>query len=354
MGLIYLMTNKINGLQYVGQTSLSLNNRMTGHRHEAKVCIPNVYFVRAMHKYGFDNFEVQILEECLDEQLDEREIFWIAEYDTFLGPGYNSTRGGSGNKKILNSDIFELWNLGYTRSEIADKLNCNPATVTNGLRALNISENLVRSRSQSLTCRKKEILQYDLTGELINKYSCVDEAARAINHSPGIIRQVCNHHIATAFGYIWCHSDEPKDIQQLIAEIPVSKKNHSVTRYDLQGNIIKTYISCAEAARELNVHNSSIENAAKGNLLTCLNSLWKYDDDITDIQVKVIAYNNRKNYLKKKVNQYDLSGCYLTTYNSAAEAALSLGKSNGGSSITKACKGKLKTAYKYIWKYADI
>ena len=87
MGYIYLMTNQINGLQYVGQTSLTIEARMIGHKHEAKVCIPNVYFVRAMHKYGFENFKVEVLEECQDDQLDEREIYWIAEYDTFLGPG---------------------------------------------------------------------------------------------------------------------------------------------------------------------------------------------------------------------------------------------------------------------------
>lgn len=41
------------------------------------------------------------------------------------------------------------------------------------------------------------------------------------------------------------------------------------------------------------------------------------------------------------------------THNSAADAAKFIDKKNGSSSITKACRGKLKTAYKYIWKYHE-
>lgn len=353
MGFIYLMTNKINSLQYVGQTTLTIEQRMVSHKHEAKVCKPNLYFIRAMHKYGFENFSVKILEECPDDKLDEREIYWIQEYDTFHGPGYNSTIGGKGNKKILNIDILELWQAGYARNEIADKLNCSAATVTNGLRALKISPFEVRKRGQSLICKKKEVLQYDLTGKLIGKYSCVEEAAEAIGHRSGRIRQVCNHHAHTAFGYIWCHIDEPKSIQQLINEIPIPKNNHPVDCYDLRGKFIKSYKSCAEASRVLGVHVSTIENAAKGESLTGLKYLWKYHDDTTPIEKKVFAYNNRKDYLKIKVDQYDLQNNFIQTFNSAADAALSLGKSNGGSSITKACRGKLKTAYKFIWKYHE-
>ncbi|MBQ3433683.1 MAG: hypothetical protein II968_08105 [Selenomonadaceae bacterium] len=32
----------------------------------------------AIQKYGWENFSVEIIEECTIEQLDNREIFWIA------------------------------------------------------------------------------------------------------------------------------------------------------------------------------------------------------------------------------------------------------------------------------------
>ena len=41
------------------------------------------------------------------------------------------------------------------------------------------------------------------------------------------------------------------------------------------------------------------------------------------------------------------------SHGSAKEASLSIGKEQGSSSITKACRGKLKTAYGYKWSYVE-
>lgn len=351
MGIIYLMTNKINGLQYVGQTSLTLTARMRGHKNEAKNLKPNVYFVRAMHKYGFENFDVEIIEECPDSQLDEKEIFWISEYDTFLGPGYNSTRGGKGNKKFLNSDILKMWEAGLTRSEIADKLQCHPDTVSNSLHSCNISNSEIISRGQkSREERKKEVLQYDYNGNLLNIYSCAKEAGKAMNGSESNIRQACNHHANSAYGYIWCHKDDIYTIEELLLK---SKRNRPVNCYTLNGDFEKTYISCAQASELLNISRSCIEDAANGKALTCKKMLWQYYDDNAPIEIKVQAYNARKDYKKRQINQYDLKGNFIMSYNSAKEASLSIGKEQGSSSITKACRGKLKTAYGYKWSYVE-
>lgn len=351
MGIIYLMTNKINGLQYVGQTSLTLAARMRGHKNEAKTSKPDVYFVRALHKYGFENFEVEIIEECPDNLLDEKEIFWINEYDTFLGPGYNSTRGGKGNKKFLNSDILEMWEAGLTRLEIADKLQCHPDTVSNSLHSCDIPISEIMSRGQKTREeRKKEVLQYDYNGNLLNIYSCAKDAGKAMGGSESNIRQACNHHVNSAYGYIWCHKDDIYSIEELLLK---SKRNRPVNCYSLKGEFKKTYISCIQASKALNTTRSCIENAANGKALTCKKMLWQYYDDKTPIEIKVKAYNERKNYQKKKISQYYLKGNFIRSYNSAKEASLFINKEQGASSITKACRGKLKTAYGYKWSYAE-
>lgn len=59
------------------------------------------------------------------------------------------------------------------------------------------------------------------------------------------------------------------------------------------------------------------------------------------------------------VNQYDLSGNYIRTFPSAKNAAFTLGKINkptdrgAGAHITDVCKGRRKTAYGYIWRFAE-
>ena len=95
MGVIYKLTNLKNGKIYVGQT-VQFKKRMNHHRHSKQ---PGVD--AAIRKYGWENFSVEILEECPEEMLDEREIFWIAELNSMFPNGYNLTSGGNA-KRILS------------------------------------------------------------------------------------------------------------------------------------------------------------------------------------------------------------------------------------------------------------
>lgn len=53
-----------------------------------------------------------------------------------------------------------------------------------------------------------------------------------------------------------------------------------------------------------------------------------------------------------KINQYDLQGNYIKTYNSILEATL-LFTNKHSSNISQCLNGKINTAYGYIWRYAD-
>jgi hypothetical protein len=49
-----------------------------------------------MRKYGIENFSFTIIEECSIEDLDNKEKYWIAYYNsTDKNKGYNRTEGGS-------------------------------------------------------------------------------------------------------------------------------------------------------------------------------------------------------------------------------------------------------------------
>ncbi len=97
MGMIYKLTNLKNGKIYVGQT-IQFEKRMNHHRHSKQ---PGVD--AAIKKYGWENFSVEILEECSEEMLDEREIFWIAKLNSMFPNGYNLTSGG--NAKRIVSEV---------------------------------------------------------------------------------------------------------------------------------------------------------------------------------------------------------------------------------------------------------
>src|SRR3990167_6897535 len=99
MRMIYCITNLVNGKRYVGQTK-NLVRRKKQHFTEApKRC--DHPMARAVRKYGRENFEIKIIEECDDSIVDERERFWIALYRTiehYLG--YNCEDGGNACKSL--------------------------------------------------------------------------------------------------------------------------------------------------------------------------------------------------------------------------------------------------------------
>ena len=80
---------------------------------------------------------------------------------------------------------------------------------------------------------------------------------------------------------------------------------------------------------------------------------------LKDNQIKTLTSQEiSQKLMGKPINQYDLSGNYIKTFPSSSDAAVALGKltstSRGASShISDVCKGKRKTAYGYIWKYAE-
>ena len=158
MGYIYLITNTINQKKYIGQTVNSINTRWVQHKSEAKRLQPDVYFIRALRKYGVENFTVEQLEECDDSLLNEREQYYIKLYKSYdHNYGYNSTMGGnSNNRKFDHSLAIKYWNDGLTVQEIAQTLSCTVATISMILKNNNISEQNIRSRSMLKAGEKKK------------------------------------------------------------------------------------------------------------------------------------------------------------------------------------------------------
>ena len=89
---VYRHMNKTNGKSYIGQT-VNIKNRW---RVEGYKCCTKFY--NALKKYGWDNFTHEILEVCDENNVDERERYYIEFYDS-INNGYNLESGGNKNKK---------------------------------------------------------------------------------------------------------------------------------------------------------------------------------------------------------------------------------------------------------------
>ena len=198
IGFIYKYENKINHKVYIGQTT-DLVNRKSSHRY--KSTFEKTKFYNAIRKYGWDNFDFDILaqveEETLEQvcaTLDELEIKFISEYDSFNN-GYNSTAGGHCYRGKEVSEEFREYcrNRQYSEetrrkmSEAAHNRIVSEETknkLKENARKRNIGKYADINREKiNATLRakfSKPVLQLDKSGNVVNEFPSVSEAAEFI------------------------------------------------------------------------------------------------------------------------------------------------------------------------------
>ena len=98
-GHIYVITNKINGKQYVGQTSRNIEDRYYEHCYDKR---STSHIHNAIQKYGISNFTIEELETVDLTLLDEREQYWIQQLDTYKN-GYNKNIGGDQSFSVYDN-----------------------------------------------------------------------------------------------------------------------------------------------------------------------------------------------------------------------------------------------------------
>lgn len=139
IGRIYALKNKINDKVYVGQTTVSLNERLHQHLKPSTIKAKYKYkLYSAIDELGVDNFYIELLEDDVDyDLLNEREEYWIDYFDSFEN-GYNSTPGGKGGKLIYKEEdinkIIGMLKAGKTKKEVSKEFNCNQHTIVRTLK----------------------------------------------------------------------------------------------------------------------------------------------------------------------------------------------------------------------------
>ena len=104
MGCIYRIINKIDGKSYVGQYCKdNPKQRFTNHKSRSRREDSTEYLYRAIRKHGVENFDFTLICVCDNSELNELEIKYIKEFNTFGENGYNMTIGGQGIKNYKHT-----------------------------------------------------------------------------------------------------------------------------------------------------------------------------------------------------------------------------------------------------------
>lgn len=301
---IYKITNNINGKAYIGQ-SVNIHKRWKREKEDSKNENSHSYnypLMKAFRKYGIENFEFTIIEECEVSELNKREAYWINFYNTFF-EGYNQTLGGDSTarqpKEKIIGIISDLNNTGMSHKEIALKWDISVEMV----QGINTGRYWRFDTNYPLQKRK-----------IAKTYYC----------------QACGKEISK--GSKLC-LDCYELTQKMISKRP-EKEILTKDLYECRGNF-------TEIGRKYGVDGNTIRK-------------WctKYG-----LPNKSSDYKEKK--VKKKVRAAKIgviqvdkeSGEEINRFDSASDAERSLGLSCHASHIIEVCRGKRKTAYGYKWSF---
>ena len=305
---IYKITNIINGKSYIGQ-STDIHRRWKNEITDSKCINANSYnypLMKAFRKYGIDNFKFEVIEECNNEELNQREIYWIDHFDTFFH-GYNQTLGGDTSirqpKENVIGVISDLINTDMLHKDIAIKWNMS----TEMVQGINTGRYWKHNADYPLQKRKIAKISYCKNcGKEITKGSklCLNcyESLRAENSNKpskdALIRNLYDYNgNFTKVGQIynvssnsvkkWCmkygipnKSSDYKTKREKRAKEKIRPFKMGVIQLDVEtGSEIKAFDSISKAAESLGLNNkccTHISDVCKGKRITAYGYKWKF------------------------------------------------------------------------------
>lgn len=291
MGYIYKVTNTVNGHMYIGQTRRTIEKRWRDHkaRSKCKKLKSRCLLYDAMKKYGVDAFIVEELEQCDNDLLNEREIYWIAHYDTVRN-GYNISCGG-GNLPHSITPVAQFDMDGnYIKTfpsvaEAAEEVNSLPQGIYSACDGYYASRRGYQWRylSDAEKCGMKlskvkqqplirPVHQYTMDGDYVASYNSISEAMYQFGaRGTGGIRSVCTGRNRHSHGYRWSYEKVEK-----LGSIEDDKGLRPVVQMDTNGNVIKVYSKMKDAAKEHNITVGSIWAVCNGKHSCAKGYKWKY------------------------------------------------------------------------------
>ena len=221
MGIIYKITNNINNKVYIGMTTRNLNVRINDYKKSYlnENCKEyNFKIIKAMREIGFENFKFEVIEECDNNILSEREKYWIQYYNSVFD-GYNTALGGVG-KPLLNEYQIQamkiLYDAGWLLQDIEKAIGVNKHTIGKilhnrfGINTTSNSNSIQRANSKTVIAVNQSSIYY---------FNSISEAARFIfdietnDKCPSVraafrkISRSVNSKFYTAYGFLWISCD---------------------------------------------------------------------------------------------------------------------------------------------------
>lgn len=403
---VYCIKNLKNGKYYVGKSD-NIYYRWNEHKADLE---NNKHYNKHLqaNKYGKDNFEFKILEECeTSDKAYEREKYWIKYFDSFNN-GYNQNEGGTGgfgfrhseetknrmskikaeqmknyelknkladaheSKPIVQINIYtnkcHYWN---SFNQAAKELNYNYGGIASVLKGrtntymdcvwiyqsdfydgFDVKKHLKGTDSYYLIAK---IYQYKYNGDLVAIWDYDD--LHKSEYKASSVYNCCNFKLKSYKNYVWIFDDDVYRIQDIINNYKYEADVYCkpINLYDINNCLLKQYSNIDELSKELKINSYDIRQCCygirkslKGFVFKFCNEEYLYDEG------RKIGNEKREKQIskiKRKVCQYDLNMNLIKIWNSITEIQMELHYDRG--CIINCCKGRTIQSHGYIWKYLE-
>ena len=301
---MYVHTNLFNGKRYIGITSQVPDKRWKN----GSGYIGCTYFYNAIQKYGWEAFSHKILYTGLSESdAKAKEVELIRKYNTTNDNyGYNLTNGGDGaSGRVVSAE---------TREKISKSHQ--------GLKHSEEAKKVISDRLRG-NCRALGHKHSEKTKEKISNASKGNQYSKGYHHTEEMKQHLSEAHRGKTLSL---------ETRQKLSAINKGRKLSDEAKKKISiANRGKKYF---EGHRHTDESKAKMSKAQKDNFA------------LNPERARQIASR-----VSVAVDMYTLDNQYIQTFTSAVDAKRLLGIDN--SSIIKACKGKIKTAGGYLWKYSN-
>lgn len=223
--IVYLITNRVNGKGYVGITTRTLEERMHEHRVASHDATNGMLIAIAIKKYGWDAFEVSVIEECeTEEELLIAEVRHISALRTYVhdlnSHGYNLTRGGEGVRGMKHSvetrAHFSEMRRGENNVNWGGLSDEHKRHISEGRKGKgtgprpksrgwhHTSEAKAKIGVASALHKRKSVAQYDGSGTiLLRVFASLNDAASYVDGHVHKVADVAHGRRRTHKGFVW-------------------------------------------------------------------------------------------------------------------------------------------------------
>ena len=197
------------------------------------------------------------------------------------------------------------------------------------------------------------IKQYTISGRHVATYESKKVLCKILNISERCLTANLNGEIYATHNYVFAlATTKYEDIKFPGNDYKPKDKEKPVAQYTVNGELVKTYNSLADAARAVNLGSAdNITRVIRKERKVSKGYVWAYADTPVS-EIFFPGENYKPKDAEKPVSQYTVAGEFVKTYNSLADAAraVNLGSADN---ITRVIRKERKVSKGYVWAYAD-